>query len=67
MKTSLQRPIHGGIEPMLAILLGVITLGGGILFWEWHSSHAGSGKHSKVAAHHQHAKSHHVADAGGKS
>ena len=67
MKTSLHHRIHGGINPMLAIILGVIALGSGILMWEWHSAHSANHKHSKSASHHQHTKSHHTADASGKS
>lgn len=67
MKTSLHHRIHAGLEPMVAIILGVIALGSGILFWEWHSSHPGKEKHDGggVAAHHHHqGKSHHTAAAG---
>ena len=54
---------------MLAIILGVIALGSGILMWEWHSAHSHSASHHKHAksSQHQHTKTHHTADAGVKS
>ena len=69
MKTSLHHRIHGGINPLLAITLSVIALGTGILMWEWHGAHSHSASHHKHAksSQHQHTKTHHTADAAGKS
>ena len=66
MKTSLHHRIHGDINPLLAITIAVIAIGSGILRWEWLGALSAKHQHSK-SSQHQHTKTHHTADAGGKS
>ncbi len=66
MNTLPHRHITAVINPLLALTLAGIAIGGAILTWEWRATHLSAVKNSESSAghHHHHAKSHHLANAG---